>query len=306
MKLMQMNRRRDWEDIFGNWGQPPGSTQRDKCDRAIKAVTDATLNSRALLWRTVDVVAQGSYRNRVSVRQESDVDVCVRCFDTFYFEGPPGITLGTIGAPPAHYDYGQYRNDVEAALTGHFGAANVQRGNKAFDIKENTYRIDADAVACFPHRLYYHGLFGLNYHEGTALRTDREGRWITNFPKQQHDEGRAKNQRTGHRYRPLVRIMKLLGNELVELGIASAKRMPSFLIESLVWNMPDDRFGLGGTRKSDVEEFLSFIYLGTSVGGTWPGWMEANGIKPLFAGNSWTVAEVNQFAIDALVYLQHT
>lgn len=304
---MPTSRRRDWEDIFSNWGQPPGSTQRDKCDRAIKAVKDATLNHYPLLVRSVDVVGQGSYRNRVSVRQESDVDVCIRCRDTFYFDGPANVTLATIGAPPASYGYPQYKNDVEAALVDHFGAGGVQRGNKAFDIKENTYRIDADAAACFEYRLYYPTLNGFAYHEGTALFTDREGRMITNFPKQQHDEGRAKNQRTGYRYRPLVRIVKLLCNEMQEVGIPQVGPMASFLIESLVWNMPDDQFEQYGAHFAHVERFLRFIYNGVALGGPWPNWREANGIKTLFApGSSWTTAQVQQFAEATWTYIHKT
>ena len=74
-----------------------------------------------------------------------------------------------------------------------FGRANVRRGNKAFDVNENTRRIDADAAPCFAYRLYVNSW---QYHEGTALIADDTGGRITNFPQQQYENGVAKNDAT--------------------------------------------------------------------------------------------------------------
>jgi hypothetical protein len=43
---------------------------------------------------------------------------------------------------------------VQAALVRKFGLAGVHRGDKAFDIHANTYRVDADVVATFAHGQY--------------------------------------------------------------------------------------------------------------------------------------------------------
>jgi len=32
----------------------------------------------------INVITQGSYRNNTNVRQESDVDICICCADTFF------------------------------------------------------------------------------------------------------------------------------------------------------------------------------------------------------------------------------
>ena len=50
------------------------------------------------------------------------------------------------------YSYADFKNDVEAALKSYFGAGSVTRGNKAFDVHANTYRVDADVVPCLEHR----------------------------------------------------------------------------------------------------------------------------------------------------------
>ena len=43
---------------------------------------------------------------------------------------------------------GQFKTDIERALRDRFGALNVVRGEKAINIKENTYRVSADVVPC--------------------------------------------------------------------------------------------------------------------------------------------------------------
>ncbi len=87
------------------------------------------------------------YANRTNVREGSDVDVCALYDGTFHYRLPPGITEDQLGIVPASYQYQQYKNEVEQALVDYFGRANVVRGNMAFDIHENTYCVDADAVA---------------------------------------------------------------------------------------------------------------------------------------------------------------
>src|SRR2546426_7366713 len=44
------------------------------------------------------------------------------------------------------YTYDQYKRDVEEALVNYFGRSAVVGRNKAFDVHENTYRVDADVV----------------------------------------------------------------------------------------------------------------------------------------------------------------
>jgi hypothetical protein len=53
-----------------------------------------------------------------------------------------------------YYGYAEFKNDAHAAMNDYFGKEHVTRGNKALDIKENTYRIAADVVPCFEHRRY--------------------------------------------------------------------------------------------------------------------------------------------------------
>ncbi len=304
MTVYQSVRKRDWENTFTSWAQPPEKTEQERCERAVNAIKKAVAASDQLSRRSIRTFAQGSYANRTNVRQQSDVDVCILCSNTFYFDGPNGLTLADIGCEPATYAYDQYKNEVETALVSYFGRDQVKRGNKAFDIHENTYRVDADAVACFDYRLYYFDTSGkLLYHPGTALITDREQRRITNFPEQQYDNGVAKNTATGSRFKALVRIIKTLRNEMDDVGVVDAGPMASFLLESLVWNWPNEMFNQS-SYISLVTGFLAFIWDGTKTDEGCRRWKEENGIKVLFAPhNEWTRQQVHNFALAAYSYI---
>ena len=140
--------RRDWERVFSTWSKPPGKTEQERCDRALRAIKDAVAADATLATKSVRTFPQGSYRNRTNVRQDSDVDVCVLCEDTFYYGLPAGISAQDAGIFPATYKFGSYKNDVERALVNRLGRSNVRRGNKAFDVNESSRRVDADAAPC--------------------------------------------------------------------------------------------------------------------------------------------------------------
>ena len=293
--------RRDWERVFSVWSKPPGKTEQERCDRAVRAIKDAAAADATLASKTVRTFPQGSYRNCTNVRQDSDVDVCVLCEDTFYYHLLPGVPGQSVQITPATYKFGSYKNDVERALVNRFGRANVRRGNKAFDVNENTRRVDADAAPCFAYRLYFNGW---QYHDGTALIADDTGRLVTNFPRQQYDNGVAKNDATDRRFKRVVRIVKKLSHEMEDAGVASARPIASFLIESLIWNAPDHLFGPPSLREM-TQGVIAHLWEYTRADATCGTWREENGIKLLFHGSqSWTRAQANQFLYDAWNYVE--
>lgn len=296
--------KRNWESQFNTWARPPSHTEQERCDRAANAVKKAIAQSRVLANRSISTFAQGSYANRTNVREDSDVDVCVLYSGTYFYNLAPGMTGAQLG-PPASYRYNQYKNEVEQALIDYFGRANVVRGNKAFDIHENTYRVDADAVAVFEYRHHYVAQSGsIYYHKGTALLTDNEGRLVTNFPQQHYDNGVAKNKATSRRFKALTRIVKNLRNEMDEVGIPQAKPITSFLIESLAWNWPNELFNQSSWT-SMVNAFLAYIWSATETDHGCSNWREVNGIKLLFGShNEWSRLQVHQFAEAAYVYIE--
>lgn len=236
---------RDWEATFRNWSKPSSDTEAAKSGNAESMIRDAIRDSDTLSERNIEIFAQGSYRNNTNVRQESDVDICVRCMDVIYpdYSKVPGLTGSSLGFSTASYTYREFKAEVEQALVQKFGASGVTRGAKAFDVHENTYRVDADVVACFEHRRYFRtSAGGVDYWSGTEFHPDNGGK-IINWPHQHYENGVAKNKGTGNRFKYITRVIKRLRNEMAANGIAAAKPIPSYLIECLAYNAPDDAFG---------------------------------------------------------------
>ena len=76
-------------------------------------------------------------------------------YDAFLDEYPEGKTRADFGNYDADYSYSQFKDDLEGALVDHFGRAAVKRGNKAFNIRENTYHVEADVVPLVEFRRYW-------------------------------------------------------------------------------------------------------------------------------------------------------
>lgn len=297
---------RDWEATFSSWGAAPGETEQTKCENAERAVRKAIDASTKLSAKSIEVFAQGSYANRTNVRQDSDVDICVLYTGAFFpdYSMSEGLNGAALGHSDGAYLYTEFKNDVESALVAHFGRMSVTRGKKAFDVHANTYRIDADVVPCFEHRRYM-GTPQSNWHvspPGTQINPDNGGT-IINWPRQNYANGVKKNDATGRRFKAVTRILKRLRNEMVDEGHREAEPIPSYLIECLVWNVPND--GLGqDTLKGDVRYAIDHLWDKTRADETCNEWGEVNELKYLFRGSQpWSRAQVNSFLEAAWIYV---
>ena len=294
---------RNWEDIFCSWGGAPSATEQTKCENAERAVRKAIDASEKLNTRSIKVLAQGSYANRTNVRQDSDVDICVLCDDVFFtdYTLSEGLNDAALGYNPSGYAYADFKNDVEAALKSYFGAGSVKRGNKAFDIHANTYRVDADVIPCFEHRR----LMGTTQNNwinfGTQLYPDNGGK-IVNWPRQNYKNGVEKNDATGRRFKAVVRILKRLRHEMLANGHQEAEPMPSYLIECLVWNVPNDGFG-HAAHQDDVRYALAHLWNETRTDEECQEWGEINELKYLFRGQPWSRGHVSTFLHAAWNYV---
>jgi hypothetical protein len=293
-----------WENKFSSWAQSPSKTETERAQNAEQMVRNAIRASSALNARDVKVFPQGSYRNRTNIRRESDVDIGVLCYDTFFFDNPPETTRETLGIQPASYDYDQFKNDVGAALTSYFGSGAVTRGDKAFDIKETSHHVEADVAPFFEHRRYDKSG---KYISGVELRpTSGEPFRIINWPEQHYQSGNVKNDRTKRRYRALVRILKSLRCEMEDDGVAAAKPITSFLSECLIWNVPDTHFGYS-TYGQDLRSALTYLYVNTENDALCKEWGEVSELKYLFGPHQkWTRQQARDFILAAWQYVGYT
>lgn len=291
---------RDWENTFRTWAKPPGQTEQDRCEHAASAIRNAIEASDEFRIRDVSIFAQGSYRNNTNVRKDSDVDIGILCTDTFFHDPlPEAWTWERLGISDATYQYDQYKNDVEEALVSHFGRSAVKRGNKAFDIKANTYRVEADVAPFFEHRRYS---ANGTYLSGVELQGDN-GVPVINWPEQHYNNGVNKNSTTNRRYKGIVRILKSLSVEMGDNGNRAAKNIAGFLLECLGWNVPNEHLGHDGYC-SDVRASLAFLFNNTMTDDKCSEWGEVSDLKYLFTGRQkWTRQQAHDFISAAWDYV---
>ena len=290
---------RNWESTFASWAKGPQATENERSQNSLRAIRKAIAKSDDLRHRDIEVFLQGSYRNRVNVRQNSDVDVGILCHETFYYELPANYSAEYFNFCPATYHYLQFKDEVETALVNHFGRPAVHRGNKAFNIKENSNRIEADVAPFFDHRRYsWNG----SYRIGVELQPDRGGR-VINWPEQHYNNGVSKHTDTLRRYKRVVRILKRLCIEMNDNRVSSAKSIPGFLVECLVSNVPNDYFGYD-TYSAEIREVILYLSDKTNYDENCADLVEVSRLKRLFRSQQpWTRAQTHKFIHDAWNYV---
>lgn len=293
------------EETFEFWAQGPGATETEKCENAETAIRKAIAADAELSKMDISVFAQGSYRARTNVRQDSDVDICVCCNSTFFADYPSGKAHSDFGNSSSDLSFTEFKNKVQSALEAYFGEGAVNRGKKAFDVHPNTYRIDADVVPAFEHRRYTGNFNANGTHEclfGIAFRSD-DGDLIKNWPEQNYNNGVAKNDATSRHYKRVIRILKRLRYEMQDEGILAAKDISSFLIECLVFNAPNEAFQ-HDTYTEDVRYVIADLWNRTRKDEDCSGWGEVNELKYLFRPSQpWNRQQVNQFLQAAWDYI---
>lgn len=118
---------------------------------------------------------------------------------------------------------------------------------------------------------------------------------VKNWPEQHYDNGVNKNTNTNRRYKRVVRILKALSNEMSDNGIDAAKQVPSFLIECLAWNVPNEYFG-STTYRSTVRAVLAYLFNNTMSDDKCSEWGEVSELKYLFRPSQpWTRQQAHNF-----------
>jgi len=296
---------RDWESTFSDWTGRASDAEQRRYEWTRNAISDALRNYAPLANYSFDVYAKGSYPDFTNVVRDSDVDVATELTELYrndYIGAAEGLNLQAVGGTPytGGYELPAFKDDVEAALILKFGPAAVDRGKKAIHIRESRQGLAADVVPCVTHKTWT-SRFTCN--RGIALLNDAAP-WqdIVNYPKQHLERSTAKNDRTYRRYKRVVRILKRLENEMVKQGVI--EEVPSFLIASATWNVPDGYFTGSPTWTGRVQNVLAHIYNGTGDCVCSEEWLEANGIKYLFhPDQNWTHQQAREFAARAWDYV---
>ncbi len=227
------------------WSHQGSVTQSRQTYATVKNALEAA--SAPYTDRNFTVFLQGSYGNDTNIYAESDVDVVIRYNGAFYSDLsnlPPDQAAAQDRAFSAGtYPYRDFKSHVQTALTSAFGVGAVTPGTKAIKINANNSRRSADVVVAFTHHRYYGftSIYDPNHVTGISFFDSHWNR-IDNFPDQHSDNLTTKHQATNSRFKPTVRIFKNMWTKLVDDGLIADGIAPSYYIEGLLYNVPNDKF----------------------------------------------------------------
>ena len=102
---------------------------------------------------------------------------------------------------------------------------------------------DADVVVATQFRRYYSGILGPQYQPEGICFFNSSGERIVNYPKLHSANCTTKHQATNGWFKPTVRILKNMRSRLVDNGAITAGSAPSYFLEGLLYNVPNDKFG---------------------------------------------------------------
>jgi hypothetical protein len=243
------------------WSHQGSVTQSSQTYATVKdALEAATAPYRD---RNFTVFLQGSYGNDTNIYAESDVDIVIRYNGAFYSDvsslPPEQVAAKERTFPGATYAYDDFKSHVRTALSNAFGAGVVTVGTKAIRIAANNSRRSADVIVAYEFHRYYRftGTYDDNHVTGTSFFDSSESR-IDNFPNQHCENLTTKHQATNSRFKPTVRIFKNMRSKLADDGVIGAGLAPSYYIEGLLYNVPNDKF-VSDTQQS-VRNVLQWLH----------------------------------------------
>lgn len=287
----QPNSMSDIETILSRRAKPPTDTENQKCISVFNRISEVIRGSSLLYGKNVKVFRQGSYENRTNVKQDSDVDIVVCLYDTIFTDGLTEEDKLKMGMTVARYSYPQFKRDVEQILRAEFGSS-VKRNNKCLYVEGNQYRVSADVVPCLEHRRYNNSK---EYYDSGIEFITEKGEHIVNWPQQHYKNGVEKNRETNQAYKSIVRILKNAKNDMVEKSIIYDDAMPSFLLECLVWNVPNENFRYT-TWRARTRAVLAKAFNDTLAKENSWDYVEISNMKWLFRGQTkWTHQTANVF-----------
>lgn len=284
------------EDQLAGWTGPSSETEKDKQDRTERMIRQAIDSHEPFNNCSLKVFAKGSYANNTNVRSDSDVDIAVECTEVQYWDESekgvrtPGKKYEGIWTPA------KLRTELIAAMNAKFPNQVDTTGATAIQINSSSARVDADVVPCFSYKYYMKS----GTRTGTKIFKNT-GNSVVNYPAQQLENGKAKNNRTGYVYKKGARLLKRIENEMAADG--TFRELPSYFMECLAYNCPDSVFA-HSTWEERLRGMLYHIW--DQLQGDEPDtgrWVEVNEYFFLFHSNQkWTREDGREFAKAAWNY----
>lgn len=233
------------ESQLETWSHQGSVAQSSDTYNAIKNVLEASTTPYS--GKNFKVFLQGSYGNDTNIYAESDVDIVIRLDDCWQSD----LTQLTEGEKAAYksafadatYTYADFKRDVVSVLRLKYGEL-VNIGDKAIAIDGNGSRRKADVIVAIQFRRYFkfRSSYDSEYVEGICF-WNGQGERIANYPKQHTANLTAKHQSTSRWLKPMTRVFKNMRSRMVDDGLIKPGIGPSYYIEGLLYNVPNEKFG---------------------------------------------------------------
>lgn len=294
------------EDTLTNWTKPPSDSEQTRLETSEKMVREAISEDKKLSQKSTEIFGQGSYANDTNVRLNSDIDINVRYTGGYYFDLPKDKTEADMNIDKIHasdYSFSEFKNDVEAALVAKFGRDQVKRNDKCITIKGTAQRVQTDVVPTWNYRRYK---ADKTFVLGAKFYPDGSNTAVTNFPKQHIENGITKNSNTQRRFKRLTRLHRKLRYKMKDDGVAFNGNITSFLLECLVWNVPNRIMNDNDTWTERLKQSIIFIYEQTKDEETCKEWGEVSELLYLLrGGRKWSRTDVNEYMVQLWNYLEY-
>ena len=293
------------EDTFTSWTKPPSDSEQGRLETSERHVKEAISEDDKLNKMSIEVFGQGSYANDTNVRLNSDIDINVMYMDGYFFELPDGATEVDVGidkTPASSYSFKEFKNDVEAALVEKFGRDQVVRKNKCITVKATAQRVQTDVVPTWQFRRYSKDK---SFVAGVRFYPDDSFWPVTNYPKQHIRNAVKKNSDTQKRFKRLTRLHRKLRYKMKEDQVAVSDNITSFLLECLIWNVPNRIMNNNETWTSRLRESIVYLYQQTKEDKSCTDWGEVSELLYLLrGGRKWSRSDVNAYMLQLWNYLE--
>lgn len=246
------------------------------------AIRDALASYKGWAKETqYDIFLQGSYKNDTNLRRDSDVDVVVQLSARLRprVAALSGFQLEQDQSHKIAYEkWRSFRAQVLKALRARCGTKAVTAGRKSLKLAKGKIPVSADVVVT------------LRYETGLTFYLAGERRWVVSYPQQHYEGGHKKELATEGRYKRTIRMFKAARNHLVENHAIRDGIAPSYFIECLLYNVPNNLFRPSfGQSYCGVVEYLAAASLQQ--------FKCQNGVRKLFgpSRDPWSVDEAQKF-----------
>lgn len=228
-----------------------------------------------------DMFLQGSYKNATNLKRDSDVDLVIQLSARIR---PRVVALSGSRLEQdqshiiAYRRWQSFRDQTLNALRITYGADAVTSGRKSLKIATGKIPAKADVVVT------------LQYEDGLAFFLPSEHRWVVSYPQHHYEKGLKKEASTNKRYKRVIRTFKAARNHLVETDQITDEIAPSYFIECLLYNVPDQLF-----RPKMAQSYEGIVdYLSTT---NLQQYKCQNGMRELFgsSGDLWSVNKARKF-----------